>query len=79
MKATYFKRGIGKSGRSRFFWKEENTGSNPVSPTNFMPLIIMTGALLTIYIATQDDLPSRDKFAAVVILGIICGVASLYQ
>lgn len=44
-----------------------------------MTLIFTTGVLLTVYVVNQDDLSGRDKFFAVVILGIVCGVASLYQ
>lgn len=31
-----FHRGVGKSGRSRLFWKQKNLGSNPSSPTKFL-------------------------------------------
>ena len=43
-----------------------------------MALILITGCLLAAGISISDRLTSRDKFMMVVVLGIVCGVASLF-
>jgi hypothetical protein len=43
-----------------------------------MFLIITLGALVTVHIAADDELTSRDKFLMVIALGVILGVTSLF-
>lgn len=47
--------------------------------TTDMTLILTLGCLIAAGIAASERTSSKDKFLLIVMLGIVCGVASLFQ